>query len=145
MCCGTQGGWVLALIDIDRFGEINEALGQSFGDALLLALGERLRAGVQAEAMLARLSADIFAVLGPQECVLPESLLPMFATPLSVLGEETMVSVTIGLTRLADVEAAGGAAALEAGFQALRTAKSTQRGQLAWYTPEISRQTLRKR
>lgn len=55
-----------------------------------------------------------------------------------------MISVSIGLTRLADVEADGGAAALEAGFQALRLAKSKQRGQVAWYTPDLSRQTLER-
>ncbi|MBK9395362.1 MAG: EAL domain-containing protein [Uliginosibacterium sp.] len=65
----------------------------------------------------------------------------MFALPLSVLGEETMVSVSLGLTRLADVESEGGAAVLEAAFQALRAVKSQQRGQLGWYTPEMSRRT----
>jgi len=138
---GKQAGLLLALIDIDRFGEINEALGQTFGDALLRALAQRLRQGIQVEATLARVSADIFAVLGPAAIVEPECLLPMFAVPLSVLSEEAMVSVTIGLTRLSDVEADDGPAALEAAFQALRTAKANQRGQLAWYAPELSRQT----
>ncbi|MDP5239371.1 EAL domain-containing protein [Uliginosibacterium sp. 31-16] len=138
---GTQAQMTLALIDIDRFGEINEALGQTFGDALLQAMAGRLEASVQRKAMLARLSADIFAVFGPSDWVTPEQLLPLFATPLSVLDQETMVSVTIGLTRLVEVEASDGAAALEAAFQALRTAKTTQRGQLAWYSPDLSRQT----
>lgn len=141
---GTHGELILALIDIDRFGEMNEALGQSFGDALLQALGERLRSETKPDVMLARLSADVFAVLGTAQGVAPESLLPMFARPLRVLEQETMVSVTIGLTRLAEVEANSGAAMLEAAFQALRVAKVKQRGQLAWYAPDMSRQTLER-
>lgn len=143
VCCAARSerNATLALIDIDHFGEINEALGQTFGDALLSGLGERLRAGLPQAVTLARISADVFAVLGPTDLVTPETLLPMFALPLAILDEETMVSVTIGLTRLADVEAEGGAAALEAAFQALRAVKSQQRGQLGWYTPEMSRRT----
>jgi diguanylate cyclase (GGDEF)-like protein len=137
----SEQALTLALIDIDDFGGFNEALGQAFGDALLKGLGARLRAGLPQVVTLARISADIFAVLGPNERVCPETLLPMFALPLSVLGEETMVSVSLGLTRLADVESEGGAAVLEAAFQALRAVKSQQRGQLGWYTPEMSRRT----
>lgn len=141
--CTPRGeqAMTLALIDIDDFGGFNEALGQAFGDALLRGLGERLRTGLSPAVTLARISADIFAVLGPNEWVCPETLLPMFALPLSILGEETMVSVSLGLTRLADVESEGGAAVLEAAFQALRAVKSQQRGQLGWYTPEMSRRT----
>lgn len=138
---GLAGTSTLALIDIDHFGEINEALGQTFGDALLMGLGARLKHALPAEITLARIAADVFAVLGPTEAITPEVLLPNFATPLAVLDEETMVSVSIGLTRLADVETPGGAAALEAGFQALRAVKLQQRGQLGWYVPEMSRRT----
>ncbi|WP_018604652.1 GGDEF/EAL domain-containing response regulator [Uliginosibacterium gangwonense] len=135
---------VLSLIDIDHFGEINDALGQAFGDALLRALKERLRRSLPMQVSLARIAADVFAVLGEDSLVTPAILLPNFATPLAVLGEETMVSVSIGLTRLGDVETEGGAAALEAAFQALRQAKASQRGQLVWYTPELSRRTLER-
>lgn len=138
---GIQSSMVLALIDVDRFGEINEALGQSFGDALLQALVDRLHAGVPKDVTLARVSADVFAVFGAMDWVTPEHLLPLFATPLLVNEEESMVSVTIGLTRLADVEDGNGFTVMEAAFQALRIAKTTQRGQLAWYSPEQSRLT----
>lgn len=138
---GTHGDMVLGLIDIDRFGEINEALGQSFGDALLQALVARLHASIPKDITLARVSADVFAVFGASSWVTPEHLLMLFATPLSVRDEDTMVSVTIGLTRLADLYGDSSATALEAAFQALRTAKTTQRGQLAWYSPEQSQRT----
>jgi len=135
---------VLSLIDIDHFGEINDALGQAFGDAMLRALAERLRHSLPMQVSLARIAADVFAVLGEGNVVTPAILQPNFSTPLAVLGEETMVSVSIGLTRLGDVETEGGVAALEAAFQALRQAKSSQRGQLVWYTPELSRRTLER-
>jgi diguanylate cyclase len=137
----TQDRQVLSLVDIDRFGEINEALGQSFGDALLKAVVDRLHACVPKSVALARVSADVFAVFGVQDCVTPEYMLSLFATPLLVHEEDTMVSVTIGMTRLADVDQGCGATVLEAAFQALRTAKAMQRGQLAWYSPEQSQKT----
>lgn len=136
-----DGGNVLALVDIDQFGEINEALGQAFGDALLLAFGERLCGSLCPKALVARVSADVFAVFGPEQWLMPLRLLGIFAAPLLVLEEETMVSVTIGITLLGDVEARTGAAALEASFHALRLAKTSQRGQLAWYSPELARKT----
>jgi diguanylate cyclase (GGDEF)-like protein len=138
---GACSGLTLALIDIDRFGEINETLGHAFGDELLQQIAERLRAAANPAIFVARISADIFAVLGALACITPEYVLPLFAEPFVVAGEESMVSVTVGFTRLADVEAQAGSEMLEAAFQALRYAKTYQRGQLAWYDPALTSQT----
>jgi len=60
-------GVAVALLDLDRFKEINDALGHETGDALLCVVGERLRAHVEGRGTVARLGGDEFAVLLPTD------------------------------------------------------------------------------
>jgi len=62
----TGSAAAVLLVDLDRFKEVNDALGHHIGDALLHAVGERLRAHVSAADTVARLSGDEFAVLLPE-------------------------------------------------------------------------------
>ncbi|HTC68797.1 MAG TPA: EAL domain-containing protein, partial [Acidothermaceae bacterium] len=59
---GTVNAPALALIDVSRFREINEALGRSHGDQVLLELGRRFAAVAGTGALVARLGGDEFGV-----------------------------------------------------------------------------------
>jgi PAS domain S-box-containing protein/diguanylate cyclase (GGDEF)-like protein len=59
-----QHGAALVL-NLDRFKSVNEGRGPQWGDALLIAAGERLRLNAPVGVGLARLAADEFAVLLP--------------------------------------------------------------------------------
>ena len=54
---------MIALIDLDRFKEVNDTLGHHNGDRLLIALGQRMRAHLSSSAVLARMGGDEFGVL----------------------------------------------------------------------------------
>ncbi|MBI2422203.1 MAG: GGDEF domain-containing protein [Candidatus Hydrogenedentes bacterium] len=56
-------GVSVALLDIDLFGQVNEALGQPEGDAVLAALAEALRGQINGSAALYRFGGDAFALL----------------------------------------------------------------------------------
>jgi len=55
----------LLLVDLDRFKDVNDALGHQFGDKLLTEVGTRLRSVLRPNQMLARLGGDEFAVVLP--------------------------------------------------------------------------------
>ena len=59
----TDYGYAVILMDIDYFKNINEALGHSIGDQLLLEVSQRLKLCLRTSDTLARLGGDEFALL----------------------------------------------------------------------------------
>ncbi|MEV4349031.1 EAL domain-containing protein [Actinoplanes sp. NPDC049596] len=53
----------IVLIDLDDFKTVNDTLGHATGDALLVHVAERMRAGVRPADTVARLGGDEFAIL----------------------------------------------------------------------------------
>ena len=51
------------LVDLDKFGEINETLGREKGDALLQAVAGRLRGAMRDSDTVGRLGGDSFGIL----------------------------------------------------------------------------------
>jgi diguanylate cyclase (GGDEF)-like protein len=60
---GGDGVVALVQLDLDRFKEVNDSLGHTWGDQLLVLVGGRLRAEAPPDAMVARVGADEFAVV----------------------------------------------------------------------------------
>ena len=58
-----QGAGALLLLDIDRFKDVNDALGQESGDALLCALAARLQSWAGPEVTVGRVGGDEFMLI----------------------------------------------------------------------------------
>ncbi|MEU8298125.1 bifunctional diguanylate cyclase/phosphodiesterase [Micromonospora sp. NPDC048909] len=58
-----DGHLALLLIDLDRFKNVNDALGHAVGDRLLVEVSQRLTAVVDGRDMVARLGGDEFAIV----------------------------------------------------------------------------------
>lgn len=93
----------LLLIDIDRFGYINDAFGRHAGDALLRDVAGMLQRTVTDQDHVARIGADSFAVLltdlkdAPALArFLEEKLMPALAAPLMVGEQQLNLSVKAG-------------------------------------------------
>jgi diguanylate cyclase (GGDEF)-like protein len=72
--CSTERSAVVAVLDLDRFKEVNDTLGHSNGDALLSQISDRLSARLRDTDHLARLGGNEFGMLianvhGPSEAV----------------------------------------------------------------------------
>ncbi len=96
----SQRDYCLALIDIDRFAEINNAFGHEYGDQLLKAVAQRLRRQLGTDCFIARLAADDFALLGREETLQPARLRALLSQPFQINGTTHSLSVTISLVRL---------------------------------------------
>jgi diguanylate cyclase (GGDEF)-like protein len=90
------------VFDIDNFHAINDALGHSIGDALLMDVAARLHSEIPEGSSIARLGGDEFAVHIPNIHDLLEAqfalakLQATLYTPLKLLGHEIHVSAACG-------------------------------------------------
>jgi diguanylate cyclase (GGDEF)-like protein len=94
------------LIDLDDFKEINDTLGHHVGDAVLVAVAERLRQCVRQGDTVARLGGDEFAVLLPDSP--PGQASSVAARITAVLAEPVLVEEHLLALRASIGVAAGG-------------------------------------
>ncbi|WP_205843666.1 EAL domain-containing protein [Nakamurella deserti] len=92
----------LLFVDIDHFSSINNCLGHSAGDELIVVVAQRLRAALRHLSTLARPSGDEFVIVEnvtdtAELIVLAERLLERVHVPVSIDGVDVMPSVSIGL------------------------------------------------
>lgn len=129
----------LAVLDIDGFAAINDMLGHDFGDAALRAVSTRLRERLGANCMIARVSADVFGVLGPSEAVQADPLLSLFNGPFVAQGQKVRLSSTMGLVQLNAPEQHR-PDVLKDAHLALKRAKQQRRGTACYFSEEMGQE-----
>ncbi len=106
----TRSGRRIALLvfDLDHFKEVNDTLGHSAGDALLVEVGKRVRGCVRANDLVARLGGDEFAIIaGEHEHVqsvaaLADRVVKTLGEPFTLDGAILRTGASMGVTILPD-------------------------------------------
>ena len=98
-----KGSLAVVMLDIDRFKHVNDVLGYSFGDRLLIAVAKRLtQQNLRAGDMVARLGGDEFAVLLTQSDAtsaegVAQRIAKSFELPLAFEDQTVDLSASIGI------------------------------------------------
>ncbi|MHB0765627.1 phosphodiesterase DibA [Stutzerimonas sp. NM35] len=138
----------LLMIDLDHFKDINESLGHSQGDALLLGVAKRLGMHLEKGMTLARLGGDEFALLceqcnAGQAAALALRLLDSLALPFQLGSNELFITASIGIvlypSDIEDVEQL-----MRNADSALFKAKGSGRSTYAFYTQELTSQAQQR-
>ena len=129
------------LIDLDDFKLVNDTRGHAAGDALLVAVTERLSLCLRPEDTCARLGGDEFAVLVEGLVVdeeagqLAERILAALRQPFGVGDNELTVGASIGLST-SDYGADAGELLIQADL-AMYAAKDAGKGTHEFYRPSL--------
>jgi diguanylate cyclase (GGDEF)-like protein/PAS domain S-box-containing protein len=100
---GRAQPFALLLLDLDRFKEINDALGHATGDRVLVEVGRRLTEVARVDDVVARLGGDEFAIVvgdvdgDIQAGVVADRLLGVFEAPFEIDGMGLHVGASIGI------------------------------------------------
>jgi diguanylate cyclase len=104
--CAEGVPFTLALLDLDKFKEVNDGLGHAAGDDLLRLVADRLTPALHTGDVLGRLGGDEFAVVAvthPANSADAEDLghrvLERLQRPFLIRGMSIHVAASIGLTR----------------------------------------------
>ena len=92
----------LLCLDLDNFKTVNDNFGHAAGDAMLLAVTERLKSCVRAQDLLFRLGGDEFAVLTPgggqaQACQIAQRIVESMAEPFPGAQASIKIGFSIGI------------------------------------------------
>jgi diguanylate cyclase (GGDEF)-like protein len=136
------------LMDLDGFKEINDTLGHSTGDDLLIETAQRVLSTVGSRGMAARLGGDEFAIVLPQAAnrddvmAIGETLLNAISRPITHDGLMLVLRASLGIA-LAPLDGLDESTLLKRADVAMYAAKGTSRG-VAAYDPEDDHNTTRR-
>jgi diguanylate cyclase (GGDEF)-like protein/PAS domain S-box-containing protein len=137
-------------IDLDNFKTVNDTLGHPFGDLLLQAVADRLRALVCEQDTVARLGGDEFAILqtgiaGPDEVsALAQGVLASIGAPFDLDGHQVCIGASIGIA-VASHDSADADRLLKSSDMALYRAKGDGRNTFRFFEAEMDARAQARR
>ena len=130
---------VAALIDLNHFSDVNDALGQNVGNQLLAAVSQRLQ-GLDCNCKIARVGADVFGMIGSQACLTPDTLLALFEQPFSAGEQKLPINACFGFCSKEHASSSGVKVLNQINI-ALNLAKKKREEHFAYYNPELEDET----
>jgi diguanylate cyclase (GGDEF)-like protein/PAS domain S-box-containing protein len=142
-CARHEQMLAVLFLDLDRFKMINDTLGHTVGDTLLVALSRRLCTAVRAEDTVARMGGDEFIFIlrdlkSAEDAVKPaQKLLEAIRPPFHVGGHELHATASIGIS-LYPADGPGADQLLKCADMALYRAKERGRDRIQLYNPALN-------
>jgi diguanylate cyclase (GGDEF)-like protein/PAS domain S-box-containing protein len=136
-------------LDLDHFKVINDSLGHTIGDGLLLHVAKRLRNAVRDGDTVARVGGDEFTIVlqelshAQDAAVVAQKVLRTIAAPIEVAGHKLYVTASIGIT-LFPTDGEDAETLLKNADAAMYSAKSEGRNTYQMSTRELSRATQQR-
>jgi len=131
---------VAALIDLNHFSDVNDALGQDIGNQLLSAVANRMIRIGAAKCKFARVGADVFGIVGPQSCLTPDTLMALFEQPF-IAGEQKLpINACFGFCNKEHANSSGVKVLNQINI-ALNLAKKKREEHFAYYNPKMEDET----
>jgi diguanylate cyclase (GGDEF)-like protein/PAS domain S-box-containing protein len=134
------------VFDLDGVTGINDVRGREVGDAVLVEVARRLRAGIGFDDVAARLGGDEFAVLTPEGSIeaygLGMRLLTMLAEPYELPGTTVHLSASVGLAEVTPRD--GVDEIVYRADLACRRARQLGRNRVEWYDESLETLLLRR-
>ena len=118
-------------LDLDGFKAVNDAHGHDAGDAVLVAVADRVRSGIRRDDVVARFAGDEFVVVvdPAHDTTMAERILRDIGAPIGLSGGAVAaVGASIGLTRIAAGDDLG--AVLRRADAAMYEVKRTGKGRV---------------
>jgi diguanylate cyclase (GGDEF)-like protein/PAS domain S-box-containing protein len=132
----------ILLIDLDQFKEINDTLGHSVGDLMLIGVARRVAACVKESVMLARMGGDEFAVILSDQSdidnidLIARKIIQTLTEPFQLGAETAFISASIGIA-LFPADGTTLEELMRHSDQAMYAAKNEGRNRFCYYTSAL--------
>jgi diguanylate cyclase (GGDEF)-like protein/PAS domain S-box-containing protein len=145
----VRRGLAVAIVDLDRFKQVNDTLGRPGGDRLLRSVGNRLQKVLDDGDTVARVAADEYAVLltsvvePDAAAAVAESVLGALRRRYRIAGHDLYVNASVGLA-LYPTDAADAEALMRFATEAMQAQK--RRGGNSWrlYDESMSQRAVER-
>lgn len=134
-------------LDLDRFKEVNDTLGHSFGDEMLKSVAMRLQAALREEDSIARMGGDEFTVLladlgsTDDAATIAQKLIEAVAQPMRIDEREIFITTSIGIA-LFPSDGDTAELLLKNADHAMYRAKDAGRSSVQLFTPAMNSRAL---
>ncbi|HWT97392.1 MAG TPA: EAL domain-containing protein, partial [Terriglobales bacterium] len=148
---GELCDFLTAIIDLDRFRDINDSLGLGTGDQLLISIGRSLQQALTSQDTLARLNEDEYAILrlfdgepGPAMDELVATIQQAIARPFVVDQRDIEITASIGVVIASEAEARSAEALISDASLAVYRAKALGRARAIKFDPSMQQTALKR-